>query len=330
MITSVKSISVVIPNYNGRSLLEANLPPLLQALEHSGVDYEIIISDDCSTDNSVDFLKQEYPEIKLLEAGQNGGFATNINRGIVAAGKELVLILNSDIVLPEDFFTGQFAYFENDEHCFGVMPRILTADGQHTLDTGKFARLKLWFIKSTRNYRVNYAERPHFTFYLSGACALIERQKLQLLGGFNEAYSPFYGEDVDLSLRAWGLGYNCYYHDEVTCRHAISSTIKKSHQRSYVKQIIARNKFLTPYMHMQGVHFALWVTIVVLNLLTRFLVFDFKYYQGVFGFLRRMHINRLARSSWRRLWLNEDRRQTIFEIVKKINANLASNQVSRF
>ena len=65
----INGISVVIPNYNGSVLLPLILPPLFEALKNAQLSYEVIISDDCSTDNSVSFLQEHYPEIILLQMG---------------------------------------------------------------------------------------------------------------------------------------------------------------------------------------------------------------------------------------------------------------------
>ena len=68
---SNKGISVVIPNYNGKRLLEQILPPLIVALEHAAMPYEIILSDDASTDESIIFLQSHYPQVKLIANKQN-------------------------------------------------------------------------------------------------------------------------------------------------------------------------------------------------------------------------------------------------------------------
>ena len=79
--TSRKSIAVVIPNYNGRHLLERNLPSVFNALNSVNTDFEIIIIDDCSTDSSVAFIKQSYPTIRLIISDQNQGFSATCRFG---------------------------------------------------------------------------------------------------------------------------------------------------------------------------------------------------------------------------------------------------------
>src|SRR5579875_1863140 len=99
-----KSISVIIPNYNGQTLLEHYLPYTLNSMRNAGVKYEIIIVDDCSTDGSVEFVKQNYPEIQILVNAENKGFSYSCNRGIEHSAMELIFLLNSDIKLTANYF----------------------------------------------------------------------------------------------------------------------------------------------------------------------------------------------------------------------------------
>ncbi|MFM8710279.1 MAG: glycosyltransferase family 2 protein, partial [Sphingomonadales bacterium] len=76
-----EGISVVIPNYNGRSLLPSVLPPALAALQRTRLAFEIIVADDASSDDSVGWLASNYSEIKVVVATQNAGFSATANRG---------------------------------------------------------------------------------------------------------------------------------------------------------------------------------------------------------------------------------------------------------
>ena len=87
--------------------------------------------------------------------------------------------------------------------------------------------------------------------YLSGANALVRREKLLLLNGFDEIFSPFYVEDYELSLRAWRLGWKCYYEHFAVCRHRISATILTANKKQFVRTIYNRNK-----MYLHAIHFA--------------------------------------------------------------------------
>ncbi|MGB3947368.1 MAG: glycosyltransferase family 2 protein [Bacteroidia bacterium] len=246
------SISVVIPNYNGKHLLEANIPSVLEALSFIKAENEIIVVDDASTDSSVEFMKQHYPNIQLIVNASNQGFSPTINKGIFAAQHQLVLCLNSDVQLSADYFIHQLKYFEKTD-TFGVIGKIIDQTDKHLQDAGKYPKMSFKGIKGSYNYIPKSLPTEIWlpTFFLSGANALIDRKKLMELGGFNELFAPFYFEDADLGVRAWRIGYKCYFEPQAVCMHALSSTIKKL-QSEKVKTIIERNRILFNYLHLEG------------------------------------------------------------------------------
>jgi GT2 family glycosyltransferase len=99
-----KGISVIIPNYNGSELFPQILPPLIDALKATTLPYEIIVSDDKSQDDSVNYLRSNFPEIPVLEADKNRGFSPTINKGIFVAQYSIVFLLNSDVKVTGNYF----------------------------------------------------------------------------------------------------------------------------------------------------------------------------------------------------------------------------------
>src|ERR1700677_2893978 len=95
----VTGISVVIPNFNGVKLFPYTIHTVLEALENSGKPSEIIVVDDCSTDDSVAYLQQSFPQIKIILGSSNKGFSQSANTGLEAAQYDKVLLLNSDVKL---------------------------------------------------------------------------------------------------------------------------------------------------------------------------------------------------------------------------------------
>ncbi|MCD0487096.1 glycosyltransferase family 2 protein [Pedobacter sp. MC2016-14] len=265
-------ISVVLPNYNGRQLLATYLPYTYAALNRSGMDYELIVVDDCSTDDSVNFLETEYPDVMVLQNEQNVGFSKTCNAGIIAANKSLTLLLNTDVKLSPDYFEGLISYFDHPE-TFGVMGRIIGMEDEFIQDAARIPGLSGFKIQPSRFY---YAEDPTVkvpTLYLSGANALIATEKLQALEGFNEIFSPFYGEDLDLGLRAWRNGWTCYYHHNAICRHQISSTTKNLQKAKYIKMVYFRNRYIFYHLHWNGfnlilLHLQLFFTDFLFSLLS--------------------------------------------------------------
>lgn len=272
------SVSVVIPNYNGKKLLEEYLPSVIEALKQADTEHEIIVSDDASTDDSVVFVKEKYPHIKIATSAINRGFSHTANNGIKLAGKKLVLLLNSDVKLKQDYFESQWKYF-NDPATFGVMGSIWTEDGKHLMDSAKYPAWKGAQLRTTVNYRIkSKSSKPLLTLFLSGANALVDREKLMALQGFDTRYSPFYMEDVDLSVRAWRKGWKCYYEENAFCYHKLSESISSHSSEKKVRLISKRNKMLFHHIHLSGMRRVLWNIENTLNLLFRWLVADLSYY----------------------------------------------------
>lgn len=241
-----KNISVVIPSFNGKELLEQYLPSLLETLRNSRQvsQYETIIVDDASTDDTDAFLAENFPEVIYLKNTENMGFSKTSNRGLHQAKHELVLFLNNDMVLNDDFFEKTIPYFDQED-TFGVFSEIRDSLGEKKLEGQKTPKYKRHKI----HYEDNRETKGPFTFYICGGNALVSREKMLELQGFNEIFSPFYFEDFDVSLRAWRKGWKCYYTEETFCKHCHSQTINSNFSKEYVQSIFLRNRFIFNDLH---------------------------------------------------------------------------------
>jgi GT2 family glycosyltransferase len=328
---SQKSISVVIPNYNGQKLLEENLPTVYTALEYSKSDFEIIVADDCSTDNSIQFLKTQYPGIILLQNEVNKGFSPTMNLGIKAATKDLVFALNNDVQLTPDYFVHQLHYFDSKD-TFGVMGKIIGMTDHNVQDMAKYPYMKGATIKGTINYSLEDS-LPSFripSFFLSGANSLVDREKLMAIGGFDEIYAPFYNEDLDLGIKAWRLGWRCYFEPKSVCLHPNSATISKYHKSKKIKVTSYRNKILLHLIHLDGLYLALYVLQTFLNLTFKLLSCKFYYVRAIKDvFMRRKEIlssrakiNAISKLSGTKISLPA--------VVKEIRSQLSGKKIVKF
>jgi GT2 family glycosyltransferase len=280
------SVSVLVPNYNGKQLLKDNMPGIIAALIKAETEYEIIVSDDASTDNSIGFLQEHYPGVKIIRSEINSGFSHAINQGLRLATKTLVLLLNSDVKLRDDYFQSQWNYFD-DPDTFGVMGSIWTEDGMRLMDSAKYPVWKGGKLETTINYQFKRkSQRFCYTLFLSGANALIDRKKIVELQGMNEQYSPYYMEDVDLSVRAWRKGWKCYYEQQAVCYHKLSETIATHSTQRQVRFIANRNKFIFHYHHLLGTRLFLWRIRNCVNFIFRWLALDMSYYKSYFAYIK--------------------------------------------
>lgn len=277
------SVSIVIPNYNGVDLLPATIRAAQRALASSRVrDAEVIVADDASTDGSASLLARDFPEVRLVRNPLNRGFATNCNTGLAVACKDLVLFLNSDVHLEEGYFDDQLALFDAPD-TFGVGGALYADDGGEQQGGAKVPDYSYGNLGSNKNF-VHDAAPLHLTFHVSGANLLADRAKLLALGGFCELFSPYYFEDVELSLRAWRMGYKLYFVQTARARHAISSTIG-GEPREKVRRVSKRNKFLLHYLLLDGLERRAYEVQLALKASARRLVCDGLYWGAYTDFL---------------------------------------------
>ncbi len=325
-----KSVSVVIPNYNGKHLLQEYLPYNLDVIRAAGGDFEIIIVDDASTDDSVEFIRSTYPDIKLIVNPENKGFSHSCNRGIEAACCELILLLNSDVKLTNGYFDEQWKYFLRWD-TFGVMGRIIDMEGDHIQDAARMPKFNGFKLKTDYFYYSNDDKDRLYTLYLSGANALINAEKLKQLGGFYELFSPFYCEDMELSIRAWRLKWKCYYEHNAVCRHQVSASTKNYKTATWVKSIYFRNRFFVHAIHLNGLAlFAWYAQVTLIDLVPKLLIGQ----TWIWKSYRELFANRKTIKQYKKqindLLERADSHTTLFSVVHKIRSSVKKKKYIRF
>ena len=325
-----KSVSIVIPNYNGRHLLERYLPSVFEAAENADTDFEVIVIDDGSKDESISFIRQQYKSIKLLINNKNRGFSYTCNHGIREAKYELILLLNSDVKLTPDYFKQQWKYF-NKPDTFGVMGRIMSFDEQKIEDAARLLYYSGCRIKANKFY---YSENPQdehvFTAYLSGANALVDAKKLKELGGFDEIFSPFSSEDFDLSLRAWQLGWKCYYEHQSVCFHHISGSTKTQIKSNFIKKIYYRNRFLLQRIQLQGNRlFLLPFHLIFAEVIPKLLTGKFWIWKAYKDYLSAMASVNQSRERLQTLKLKYNSTLNVSEVIGIINKSIEGKSITR-
>ena len=229
-------ISIVIPNYNGKDLLEKNLPSVIEAMNNLKNNIcELVIVDNGSTDDSVSYLNQNFKDqFKLIKHTKNRGFSAAVNIGARATKGDLILLLNNDVKPKIDFL-------ENVEKLFidnSVFAVSLHEKG-HGASSASFKDgiIDISFTKKE-------SEKLELTFYVSGAAGLFRKTIWQELGGMDEKLlSPFYWEDIDLCFRASKRGYTNLWSPFGKVIHNHESTSLKL-PKKYVDRIRERNQLL--------------------------------------------------------------------------------------
>jgi GT2 family glycosyltransferase len=247
-------ISIIIPNYNGEQIL----PRALASVREAGRAYpgptEIIVVDDASRDNSVEFIAHNFPDIKLVRHETNKGFAEAVHSGVNAAEHPIILLLNSDVYPERDFLAPLVKWFCQDD-TFSVSPLILDPHGKPARVSWNQVSLIRGEIRS-RNWDLSNAmERnqdgqPLESLFAAGGSAAIRRDMFMQLNGFLSIYQPFYYEDRDLGTRAWQHGWKTYFEPRSRVVHDHSSTIRRFFPSKQTKIIRRRNRFFFLWLHL--------------------------------------------------------------------------------
>lgn len=322
-------ISVVIPNYNGKHLFPHTLPTVLHALSSGNFPYEIIVADDASTDGSVEYLRDKYPSIRIVSNTKNSGFSVTANLGIGAAIHPWIFLLNSDVKLEPDYFRHIFPYTERKD-VFGVMGRIIGWDDEIVQDGAKYPIFHGVKIKTSGNYLLEdegEMKNGIYSMYISGANALMNKKIFTELGGFNEIFSPFYIEDYELSLRAWRLGYECYYEHFAICRHKTSTTIKSESSKRFIEKIYNRNKMFLHAIHLDARTRLLWFLQLFLEAIGRAIILQWTFLTSISLFIKDYHRVKRSRDNF----LRTDKEMiSVNEVAGRIKKSIGNRRIRRF
>ncbi len=243
--------SLVIPNWNGKELLERFLPSWVAAISgHSGS--EIIVVDNGSTDGSADWIRTHYPGVRVLALERNLGFGGGSNAGIRAAKNDVVVLLNSDMRVDPHFLAPLLDGF-TDERVFAVSCQIFLGDTtKRREETGL---TQGWWQDG--GLRVSHREdaavdRLFPCFYGGGGSCAFDRRKFLSLGGFDELLQPFYLEDTDIGFLAWKRGWTVMYQPASVVHHEHRGTIGKRFSGKYIESVLQKNFVLFTWKNIHG------------------------------------------------------------------------------
>ncbi len=209
-------VAVVIPNWNGRRWL----PDCLESIAAQTVaPAETIVVDNGSTDGSLELLSGS-PGVRVVSLGRNTGFAFAANRGVEAAGTDLVALVNTDVVLAPDWIERMVRALESDSGAASVACKMVDLrDPDLLYDAGDVLRRDGACEQRGRFERDDGRfDQPGEVFGACAGAALYRRDVVLDAGGFDERYFT-YLEDVDLALRLRLGGWRCRY-EPVVARHA--------------------------------------------------------------------------------------------------------------
>jgi GT2 family glycosyltransferase len=249
--STAEGVSIVIPNWNGRDLLEKYLPSVVTAAAKLPGS-EVLVVDNGSDDGSAEFVRERFPQVRLLALEKNLGFGEGSNAGFRAARHDVVVLLNSDMRVDPEFLRPLVDPF-SDERTFAVSCQIFFSDSNKLRqETGL---TEGWWQQGC--LRVGHRNEPEIReaypcFYPGGGSSAFDRRKFLELGGFDKLYHPFYVEDTDLGYQAWKRGWKVLYQPASIVYHEHRGTIGKRFSEEYIRSVLQRNFILFAWKNIHG------------------------------------------------------------------------------
>lgn len=228
----MNELSVALLNYNGKAHLESYLPSVVK---YSG-PYQVIVIDNGSTDDSVAFLQENYPEIELIQFETNHGFCGGYNLALQLIKTEYVVLLNTDVEVTENWISPVFDYIKEHPEVKAAQPKIMDLKQRDHfeyaggaggfLDTMGYPFCRGRIFETLELDHGQYDE-PTKVSWASGSCLFIHRKSYIDLGGLDEHFFA-HMEEIDLCWRLWNSGYQCAAIPQSTVFHLGGGTLHKS------------------------------------------------------------------------------------------------------
>jgi GT2 family glycosyltransferase len=227
-------ISVVIPNWNGRKYLEKCLSSLIK---QDFKDFEILLVDNGSMDGSVEYVEDNFKQVKCIKLQENQGFAKAVNIGIKASSADLIFLLNNDTQCPQDLLSNLYKEAKTEKDYLFFACKMINYYNREEIDSAgdRFA-ITLFHTQVFRigaGEPVNKYNKKQEVFSACAGAALYRKEFFEKIGYFDEDFFAFQ-EDIDISFRAQLQGYRCLFLPSAKVYHLRGgTTANKSYWHIY-------------------------------------------------------------------------------------------------
>ena len=232
----MKKLAIVILNWNGHKLLSQFLP---KVIEHTPTYAEVIIADNASTDNSIAFLKENYPLLKIIQNKENGGFAKGYNDALEHVDAEYYCLLNSDIEVTENWIDPIINLLDNSPEVAVVQPKLLSFTHKNQFEyagaSGGFldclgypfcrGRIFEHLEEDTGQY-----DNAMEVFWATGAALFVRSNLFHKLKGFDDDFFA-HMEEIDFCWRVKTLGYKVMVEPKSVIYHVGGASLPKNSAR---------------------------------------------------------------------------------------------------
>ena len=248
-------VSLLIVNFNGKGILKTCLPSLLK-LEYPKNRYEILVVDNASSDGSIEFLKKDYPKIKIIKNNENLGYV-GINSGIKYCKGDYIYFLNNDLTLKKDCLKRLIKEIEKDGSIGMVAHNAVNYYNKNVVSGGTWISRTMYCGHHPKDDKIKTKVIP----YLGGG--IIRKSVISTYGYLFDPDYFIYAEDLDLGLRIRLLGMKIVLVTDAICYHMHSITTKKYSTPARNTFYLERNSLLTFFKIFSRKTLLLYAPIVV-------------------------------------------------------------------
>lgn len=244
---------IVILNYRGETLLPACLPSIVKAAEAASHPCRIVILNNPSDSDGLEYVRQNFPKVDIVMARENKVLCS-YNEYLAASDEDISILLNNDIRVDENFVDPLIKHFE-DPKTFLVAPKVMSFDGLKVEAADTRAKLRFGLFWSSARYPgyESNIEKAGPTF--SSGFGAFRTHMFNQLGGYDEIYLPGIFEDADICLRAARAGYRLVYEPVSVVYHVGQATFKDRFKQRGLEILAARNQFLFLWKNYRGLSF---------------------------------------------------------------------------
>ncbi len=245
------SCRIIVLNYNGRAILEACLPSVVAAAQQTSRQTRVTVLDNCSKDDSRDYVTRTFPQVEWVNAPENKIFCS-YNRLVDETPEEAVLLLNNDIRVEPDFVDPLIEALENDADVFFAAPKTMSYDG--TAYEGGRSKWEFrcglpWGAAVFGGHEARLAES---SLSMQTGFGVFRRSIFTALGGFDDLYLPGTVEDADLCFRAYARGWKGIYRPDSVVYHMGQTSFKKAFGLSGIERMNRRNLYLFTWKNIRS------------------------------------------------------------------------------
>ncbi len=251
-------VAVVILNWNGKSFLEKFLPGVLESCRDTA---DLIVADNCSNDDSVAFVREHFPEVRIIQLDKNNGYTGGYNDALLQVKSEYYVLLNSDVEVKDDWITPVIRLMDSNKKIAACQPKILShaepdafeyagAAGGF-IDKYGFPFCRGRIFQSIEKDSGQY-DNSRRIFWATGACMFIRAECFHEFSGFDRDFFA-HMEEIDLCWRLQHEGYEIWYCAESKVYHVGGGTLPKNNpQKTYLNY---RNNLFLLYKNLPPVQF---------------------------------------------------------------------------